>query len=88
MHHDQGYVSVGQAARYCGVSEKNIRRRVAEGRIPSYQPGGRGSAIRIPFDALTHVLVKVTGDPTALANRDRELPQVKPNHRLPGPKWR
>jgi len=32
------YVSISDAARYCSLSEKTIRRRVAQGAIPHYRP--------------------------------------------------
>ena len=47
-----GYINVRQAAVYLGVSEVTIRRRIKHGHLPSFQPGGQKSSVRIPIHAL------------------------------------
>lgn len=43
-------LTVAEAAAWAGVSERTIRRAVAEGRLAALRPGGR--AVRISADAL------------------------------------
>ena len=50
--HESDYLSVDEAAETLGVSPVTIRRRIADGSLPSIQPRGYGHALRVPRVAL------------------------------------
>ncbi len=47
------YVSVNTAAKILGIAPVTTRRRIKEGSIPSWQPGGERTRILIPSSALS-----------------------------------
>lgn len=49
-----GYLSLEQAAAHLDVSEKTLRRRIADGTVPAYRLGHR--AIRIKITDLDQLL--------------------------------
>jgi excisionase family DNA binding protein len=49
---ESAYLSVRDAARMLDVAPITIRRRIADGSLPSIQPGGYGHALRVPRVAL------------------------------------
>lgn len=51
------YLSIHQAAQCVAVSDKTIRRRIADGTIPAYRCGRR--AIRIRLDDLEAALRRI-----------------------------
>ena len=52
---EKDWLTVVEAAKLLGVSEKTIRRGVANGSIPHQRPGGRRGSIRIPSRYLAPV---------------------------------
>src|SRR4051794_21344639 len=62
MRSSKRYVSVAQAARELGVSEKTVRRRLKDEVLPSWQPAGPGTHVFIPIEALDYALVTVVDD--------------------------
>lgn len=80
------FLTVQAFARRTGLSVKSVWRRIRDGSVPVYQPGGRGTSVRIPGYAL-----EVGGLGQSRAERTdaqrREAPNPK---RRPGPqaKWR
>lgn len=65
-------------------SEKTLRRRLDDGSIPKYQPGGPGTLIGIPRSALS-------SSHSALPQQNQQQ-ETNPNNmvQIPGPKpsWR
>ena len=47
------FLTVMEFSKKTSLSEKTVRRRIAEGKIPSWQPGGPGSRILIPISCLS-----------------------------------
>ena len=47
------YCTVKEAAEMLSLSESTVWRRIKDGSFPKYQPGGRGTAMRLPIEALT-----------------------------------
>ena len=79
---EESYLSIKKFARLSGLSESTVRRRINDGTLPSSQPGGHGTAIRIPrnaFDlAIPHSSEMSSEEDTAQA----------PKLRGPAPQWR
>lgn len=46
------YLSPAEFAALSPLSESTVRRRIKDGSIPTFQPGGPGTRILIPRDAL------------------------------------
>lgn len=87
------YLTIAQFAAYSGLSDKTIRRRIAEHQLPFHQPGGMGTKIVLPVDALDRAAAARTS--SAMASPDDSFTpsteQEIPSRRLlPGPKprWR
>lgn len=49
---DKQLLTAAEFAAKSHLSLSTVRRRVAEGNLPTYQPGGKGTAVRIPASAL------------------------------------
>ena len=47
---DRQLVDIREFATIAGLSESTIRRRIRDGSITALQPGGPGTALRIPAD--------------------------------------
>ena len=68
--------------------EKTLRRRLADGSIPKYQPGGPGTRIGIPRSALSISSKPAKGDSdsnTHTNSTNSETENIIPG---PKPKWR
>ena len=70
-------LTVNEFARRAGISPSTVRRYVASGRISSWQPGGRGAAIRIPTAAL-QLLSSIDGKSNTLTVLSGALSGPKP----------
>lgn len=46
------YLSIREFTQQSGLSQSTIRRRVSEGSLTNFQPGGAGKKVLIPTDAL------------------------------------
>lgn len=46
------FLSPEEFAAYTGLGLATVRRRIKAGHLPTYQPGGKGSRVLIPADAL------------------------------------
>jgi excisionase family DNA binding protein len=46
------YLTPAQFAQRAGLSLATVRRRIRDGSLPTYQPGGPRTAIRVPASAL------------------------------------
>ena len=67
-------------------SEKTLRRRLKDGSIPKYQPGGPGTLIAIPRSALS-----ISSSPKPQTNNQQTTTSTNTNEaQNPGPKpeWR
>ncbi len=49
---ERRYFALKELARISGVSEVTLRRYWRDGKITGFQPGGRGSRVLFPHDAL------------------------------------
>lgn len=54
------FVSPQVFARLAGISESTLWRRIRDGSIPSWQPGGRGTRVLVPLSALDSVRIPDT----------------------------
>ncbi len=82
-------LTIKQLAQQARVSVETIRRRVRDGKIPYYQPGGPGTAMRFPSDAFERGSGPLPPERDSLGNAnstDRDAPRVAPlNHSEPAP---
>lgn len=49
---ERRYFTLGELAHISGLSEVTLRRYWRDGKIPGFQPGGEGSRVLFPHDAL------------------------------------
>ncbi len=82
------FLSVTEFAALTGLSEATIRRRIHDGSIRVFQPGGRKTRVLIPADALR--TSQPDGDDEAQAS---DCTPIKPPgsasaHRGAKPRWR
>lgn len=84
---DEQFLSIDEFARRTSLSESTIRRRVRDGSIPSWQPGGPGTRVLIPIDALD--ITPPTSTSVAVASPHR-VPSRSGSAKIPGPtpKWK
>lgn len=85
MERHTQYVSIAELARISGMSLSTLHRLKRTGRIPYFQPGGKGARILFPRDALersTPMDSKVgdSHDIQEFKDQKRKLPG-------PQPKW-
>lgn len=95
------YLKLPEFCRLTGLSASTVRRRVRDGSIPCFQPGGPDHVLLFKIDALKHASSsprtspsgadspKVDGD--RLHGPDAVQPvaaQSHTNQRGPGPKWK
>lgn len=52
MQHQDCFITPKQLAAMAGMSTKTIRRWIKQGKVPAFQPGGKGCDILIPKDRL------------------------------------
>lgn len=77
------YYTIQEAARILGLSVSTIRRRIADGTLSVFQPGGERTAIRVPLAALEHVTDVKPNE----AEHDTAESTSKPKRKGPPPKW-
>jgi excisionase family DNA binding protein len=89
---EREYLSPREFVARSGLSLATVRRYLADGRLPSVQPGGRRCRMLIPVAALerfaaANKLITKTETPNTLAASKRSITS---NKSLPGPraKWR
>ncbi|HCS50403.1 MAG TPA: hypothetical protein DIW81_02230 [Planctomycetaceae bacterium] len=82
----QVYLTIEECSQRVSLSDSTIRRRIREGKIPFWQPGGPGTRILIPVDAL---LSSADCSPDA-ENSSKPSFRDRDKSSLPGPtaKWR
>ena len=74
------YLDVDELANRSGLSPATIWRLKAAGKIPFYQPAGKGGRVTFPLDALER-----TGQ-TETPTIPRETADRAPPEKLPGPR--
>ncbi len=60
---ERRYFALKELARISGVSEVTLRRYWRDGKITGFQPGGRGSRVLFPRDALERNQAPSTASP-------------------------
>jgi excisionase family DNA binding protein len=88
MHFEDEYLSLAQFSTYSGLSQSTLRRRIRDGSLPAIQPGGPGTRLVIPRDALD----RLRRQPPLLGGGSEGGPRAalpatsdQPRH-LPGPR--
>lgn len=74
------YLSKHQLSELTGLSPATIQRYKDAGRIPFFQPGGKGGRVLFPADAIESA-VRVAGETGAAKGGDGRVPG-------PPPRWR
>lgn len=74
---ERRYLTLEELARVSGVSEVTLRRYWRAGKIPGHQPGGKGSRVLFPPDALEG---KQVAAPAMLAPRPSALDADQVHH--------
>lgn len=60
------YLTLAEAAEWYGVSERTLRRRIAEGRLPAYRVGPRSIRVKAEdVEALAQPIPTAGGDHVA-----------------------
>ncbi len=83
------FLSPAKFAAVCGCSLSTIHRLLKRGQLPKYQPGGKGSLVLIPIDALSQLSAKdieSSSDRSDASERsaDRDEPVIRRSR----PRWR
>ncbi len=74
---ERRYFTLEELARVSGLSEVTLRRYWRAGKIPGHQPGGKGSRVLFPHDALER---KQVAAPAMLAPRPSALDADQVQH--------
>ena len=85
------YLTIEQFAEKCPLSIPSIRRLINKGELDHAQPGGKGSRILIPVDALERCTRRAEAQPGVSARfAGAPVGGNEKTERLPGltPKWR
>lgn len=79
----KSYLDIGELVAHTGLSEATIWRLKRAGRIPFFQPAGKGGRVKFPEDAIESAGL------TAVRSAPRVVDDPHPSERLPGPlpKW-
>lgn len=79
----KSYLDVNELVALTGLSEATVWRLKRAGKIPFYQPGGRGGRVKFPVDAIEVAAQETQPEPPSAVD-DSGSPE-----RLPGPipKW-
>ena len=79
---EKSYLDIDDLVARTGLSEATIWRLKRTGKIPFYQPGGKGGRVKFPVDAIEVAGLRIPRE--APADEDFASPK-----RLPGPrpKW-
>jgi excisionase family DNA binding protein len=90
----QPCLSYAELSKRTGISVPTLRRRVDEGKLPFFQPGGPRTRIVFPADVveqLTHVqptLAEPPPEPSTPSTTPESPTPATPKRRGPQPKWR
>ncbi|WP_197527391.1 helix-turn-helix domain-containing protein [Pirellulimonas nuda] len=82
---ERGFESVDDCARRAGVSSTAVRRWIRRGQIDFAQPGGPGSRLLIPLDALDGLISRAPAASTSAASPASEHKSTPAG---PRPAWR
>lgn len=84
---DRDGLTVEEYKELTSISESTIRRRIKDGTLPSWQPGGPGTRVLLPVSSLpSHQSLVTQSEPPG---KQSPKPQATANiSRLPGPKPR
>jgi hypothetical protein len=85
MTHDQKLVDIRTFSVIAGLSVSTIRRRVRDGGIAALQPGGPGTALRIPADLAK--AFRDAGMLQSMTSPEHQRPS-KASNRRSTPHWR
>lgn len=69
------FVTIEQLSKISSFSVSQLRRLAREGKIPCYQPGGKGGKLLFPPDAIEQSVAAMTAEKT---NKDKPLSGRKP----------
>lgn len=79
----RGYLTYEELSQQTGISVSTLRRRVSDGTIPFFQPGGPRTRIVFPLDAVERLI-----QPASLLSPPKPESIQPKQHRLgPRPKW-
>jgi hypothetical protein len=70
-----------------GLSYATISRRLEDGSLPKFQPGGENTAVRVPIDALTKLTPPRPPEDKPLPAEHAVDPQPRTPRKGPQPKW-
>lgn len=81
---ERAYLSVAQFCKLTGLSSSTVRRRIVDGSIRTFQPGGPRSRVLIPTEQLNFKLVSEPGYVAPSAGSDGVMSKRRSGRR---PKW-
>jgi len=83
---DHSYLTIEQFCKRTTLSESTIRRRIKEGSLKIWQPGGKGTRVLIAASQLFQPGEKSSKSDRPLSTGNKPVP----SHRLPGPvpRWK
>ena len=85
------WLTVAKFVDHCGLSTSTVRRLIKSGSLPYAQPGGPGTRVLIPADALSHARgdVGVPQEPAASTAPTAVIEPALPEKRAgPKPRWK
>lgn len=82
---DSQFFTLAEFSKVAGLSLSTIRRRIADGTLPAWQPGGMRTSVRIPRAAINVVLSRTT----SVSSDKSQLKNSVPTARAPRsrPRW-
>ena len=83
---EKSYLDINELVAHTGLSEATIWRLKRAGKIPFYQPGGKGGRVKFPADAIEVADLKIQPESSAPTDSDspERLPGPRPKWMLPG----
>lgn len=81
------YLSLAEFARRAGISTATVCRRIKDGSLPFWQPGGFRTRVLIPVSALPSANAIVANGTPSRSPVAASSPVHKPNLSGPPPKW-
>ena len=84
------FVTPSELSQITGLSMSTVRRYLADGRLPKFQPGGCGGRVLIPTRALGALASASHPHPFSNEQQSRDAAAETEAPKLPGPtpKWR
>jgi hypothetical protein len=67
-----GYLNIRELSSKTGFSVTQLRRLARQGRIPCFQPGGKGGKLLFPPDAIEQCLTDAPDPDSDAARKDTE----------------